>query len=35
MEAMSFLEEESIVADQLRQAIKETRVSWATDIETK
>lgn len=35
MEAMRFLEEESIVADQLRQAIKKTRVSWATDNETK
>ena len=35
MEAMSFMEEESIVADQLRQAIKKTRVSWATDNETK
>ncbi len=33
-DAMSFLEEESVLAEQLHQAIEKTRVSWATATET-
>lgn len=33
-EAMSFLEEESVVAEQLHKAIKKTRAAWTTDDET-
>ena len=33
-EAMCFLEEDSVAAEQLRKAIKKTRATWATDDAT-